>query len=149
MILYFAYGSLMDLHFIQELGVTLSNPKSAVIKGFEFETSVKNELNPSYGYANIRLNKHEEVEGILLEINEHDLSILDEYEGYPELYSREKLSINITHSNELVLAWVYLGSLNYTVSKNLLLSDIQKDRIKKGFPFLSKRYQRKLSKFLI
>ncbi|MBI34066.1 MAG: hypothetical protein CMP67_01715 [Flavobacteriales bacterium] len=141
---YFAYGSLMDLHFMKSLGVRYENPQSGKLFGYDFQVNVMDSFNRNYGYANVTLNNETHVEGILVEIPKIDLALLDAYEGYPELYSRRKLNIQCSGENKKLESWVYLGNLNCISKRNLKLSIIQKERIKEGFEFLSEGYQKKL-----
>ena len=149
MVYYFAYGSLMDLSFVKELGVCYTNPCSGKLIGFNFQINVRDSTNTTFGYANVTPNKNAEVEGVLMEIHEKDLFILDSYEGYPELYSRSKLDIFCADNKSTISAWVYTGNSDYVVERNLNLENIQKERIHNGFKFLSLQYQNNLLKFML
>ena len=148
MVYYFAYGSLMDAQFVGELGVRYKNPCSGQLIGFDLNINVQDTTNPNFGYANIEPRENKTVEGVLFEIPEEDLSLLDSYEGYPELYSRRQINVFSSKSKTHLKAWVYEGNLNFVVNRNLELSNIQKDRIRNGFVFLTVEYQKKLLKLM-
>tara|TARA_Y100000589_G_scaffold193120_1_gene182797 strand:- start:8961 stop:9410 length:450 start_codon:yes stop_codon:yes gene_type:complete len=148
MVYYFAYGSLMDVLFVRDLGVHFKNPCSGQLNGFELNVNVKDSTNPNLGYANIVPDKKQKVEGVLFEITEEDLILLDSYEGYPELYSRKQINVFSLKTKTYFKAWVYIGNMNFVVNRNLKLGKFQRDRIKNGFKFLSIEYQRKLTKFI-
>jgi len=145
---YFAYGSLMDVNFVKELGVRFKNPCSGQLMGFNLYINVQDTKNSNYGYANIKPSVKNAVEGVLFEIPEEDLSLLDSYEGYPELYSRRQINVFSSKSKTHYKAWVYEGNLNFVVDRNLELNNIQKDRIRNGFVFLTLEYQKKLVKLM-
>ena len=81
-----------------------------------------------------------------MQIPNNSLSFLDSYEGYPFLYRREKLEVYLSSTNNKILAWAYIGELNSLTNENLLLSKVQKERIKNGFKFLSIEYKKYISK---
>ena len=138
----------MDLSFVKNLGVYFKKPCSGKLVGFNFQINVLDLTNIAYGYANVVPCESAEVEGVLMEIHEKDLFTLDLYEGYPELYSRNKLDIICSENKRTICAWVYTGKSKYVVEQNLKLDNIQKKRINNGFNFLSNQYQNHLLKFM-
>ena len=94
---YFAYGSNTNLKQMAERcpnAVCLGN---AYIDGYAFRWR---------DYADIEISEDDYVIGVLWEINDFHLSCLDYYEGFPRLYTRQKVVIN--HLNEKLLGWTYL-----------------------------------------
>ena len=138
----------MDLNFVKELGVYYKKPCSGKLIGYEVQINVQDSIQPDYGYANVVPNPNSTVEGVLLEISDEHLFLLDSYEGYPELYSRFELEIHCTNNKKKYKAWVYSGNSNYVVDRNLKLTRTQKQRIQSGFPFLSIEYQKKILKIM-
>ena len=138
----------MDVKFVGELGVSYKNPCSGQLIGFDLYINVQDTTNPNFGYANIKPSENNTVEGVLFEIPEEDLILLDSYEGYPELYSRRQINVFSLKSKTHLNAWVYEANLNFVVNRNLELSNIQKDRIHNGFVFLTLEYQKKLAKLM-
>ena len=148
MVYYFAYGSLMDVKFVKELGVRYKNPCCGQLTGFDLRINVQDAMNPNFGYANIEPSENNTVEGVLFEIPKEDLILLDSYEGYPEIYSRKQINVFSSKSKTHLKAWVYEGNSNFAVNRNLKLSSIQKERISNGFAFLTIEYQKKLAKLM-
>lgn len=144
---YFAYGSLMDLDFVNDLGVRYYNAEKGILKEFQFQTSVQDGEDPNYGYANIVRQENNKVEGVLMLIDEKQIQYLDHYEGYPDLYTREKLTIEDS-SGTKKKAWVYLGVSIHCVKHNLNLTSVQKQRIRNGFSFLSESYTEELENII-
>ena len=138
----------MDVSFVRELGVRFKNHCSGQLNGFELNVNVKDSINPNLGYANIVPDENQKVEGVLFQITEEDLILLDSYEGFPELYSRIQMNVFSLKTKTYLKAWVYTGNMNFVVNRNLKLNKFQKDRIKNGFKSLSIEYQRKLTKFI-
>ena len=138
----------MDLNFVKELGVYYKKPCYGKLIGYEVQINVQDSIQPDYGYANVIPNPNSTVEGVLLEISDEHLFLLDSYEGYPELYSRCELEIHCQNNKKKYKAWVYSGNSNSIVNRNLKLTSIQKQRIQSGFSFLSIEYQKKILKIM-
>ncbi len=45
------------------------------------------------GYANIRPKKGETVYGVLYEVDEDGIALLDEFEGYPKVFDRKQITV--------------------------------------------------------
>ena len=147
MVWYFAYGSLMDLNFVKSLGVDFYNAQRGILEGFRFETSVKDDIDPNFGYANIVFDDTSQVEGVLMQIPQDQIHFLDQYEGYPSLYNRQ-INTVLNSINEPVQAWVYIGTPEFTNSQNLKLTKEQIQRIQNGFDFLSPEYQKHIGSII-
>ena len=81
---YFAYGSSMNLEHMRRLcgwNFTVLGP--ATLQDYEFGPD-------SRGYANIRPQAGKQVCGVLYEVNQHCLDVLDEFEGVPDAFSWRK-----------------------------------------------------------
>lgn len=137
----------MDLKFVKELGVDFLNPQSATLNNFCFQTNVKDDLNPTLGYPNIVPIDGAKVEGVLMKVPKEQLHLLDTYEGYPELYQRQKVSV-WDKNQKSIEAFAYIGSPIYSTQKDLKLSSPIKERIRNGFVFLSNQYKAKLDSYL-
>lgn len=61
----------------------------------------------SRGYANIIPASNSQVYGVLYDLDEHCMSILDEFEGVPEVFHRVEIEV-INSDGEAVKAWVYI-----------------------------------------
>ena len=74
----------------------------AVLPDFEIGLGLR-------GYANIRAKKGAKVFGLLYDIDEECLDALDSYEGYPDTFGREMVSV-IDEDKKRYKAWVYIES---------------------------------------
>lgn len=109
MVYYFAYGSNMDLGRMKARcpsSYNLLGP--GVLKGWKFFIN-------SRGVANITQRKNSRVYGLLFEISESCLSSLDSYEGYPDTYDRQKLTI--LFENKKISAWTYIDGNSTKLGK--------------------------------
>lgn len=149
---YFFYGSNMCIPFLKEMGIKVIHYEKATLKNHCFKVNVIDELETNYGYANIESvdsqNKNPtEVEGLLVIISKETEYLVDEYEGFPELYLKKSVEVITAKKTEQCLA--YYGSLSYISNNNLLLNETQKQRISWGARYLSPQYQKEiLSKYL-
>jgi len=57
------------------------------------------------------------VEGVIYEIDDAGLAILDGFEGYPHRYDRKILPVDV--AGEIVLAYVYIAQEEETDTANL------------------------------
>ncbi len=62
--------------------------------------------NPEEGYANIVPDENQMVEGVLYEIPDNDILKLDSYEGYPDNYYREKVTVSLTTDTEEAVTYI-------------------------------------------
>ena len=82
MILYFAYGSNMSAaRMKQRLGWEASR-RAATLRDFQLVFDQAGFNDPSWSPANIRSEQGGLVEGMVYEVEEKDLKILDGYEKY-------------------------------------------------------------------
>ena len=85
---YFAYGSNMSLDHMRRLcGWHCQLLGRAILPGFEIGLDKR-------GYANIKANSKQQVEGVLYEIDEEGIKLLDEFEGYPDIFAREEVQVS-------------------------------------------------------
>ena len=61
------------------------------------------------GYANVRPQAGKKVYGVIYELDQPCLDALDEFEGYPEIFGREKITV-IGEEGQKQTAWVYIES---------------------------------------
>lgn len=98
---YFAYGSNMNLEHMRRLcGWHFRLLGMATLEGYEFGPD-------SRGYANIRSKADSKVYGVLYDLDNHCLDVLDEFEGVPEVFNRVEIEV-IDSEDEPVTAWVYI-----------------------------------------
>ena len=96
---YFAYGSNMNAERMEERGVEFSGRERAILEGWILKFNTVASQNE--GYANIVLDEKGIVEGILYEIQNHDLKKLDKYEEYPDHYKRIKLKVRLDNGERV------------------------------------------------
>ncbi len=98
---YFAYGSNMNLEHMRRLcGWHSRMLCRAKLPDFEIGLD-------SRGYANIRPKAGAEVWGVLFEIDEAGLAVLDRFEGYPEVFGRQEVVV-LDESNMEYHSQVYI-----------------------------------------
>ena len=100
-ILYFAYGSNLDLQQMQMRCPDAVPFTNAVLHGYKLVERT---------FADIDLSPEDCVNGALYKIRPSDLSVLDCYEGYPEFY--ERIPVMVSDN-----AGVYRKALVYTMSR--------------------------------
>lgn len=100
--LYFAYGSNMNTAQMQErckTGFKIVGPARLENYEFGFDSS---------GYANVIPKQGKFVWGLVWKINTACVDILDEYEGYPDVYGRKEVPVE--YNGNRVKALVYIES---------------------------------------
>jgi gamma-glutamylcyclotransferase (GGCT)/AIG2-like uncharacterized protein YtfP len=84
---YFAYGSNMSLDHMRRLcGWHCQLLGRATLPEFEIGLDKR-------GYANIKANPKELVYGVLFEIDEDGIKLLDGFEGYPDIFDRAEVEV--------------------------------------------------------
>lgn len=72
----------------------------AELSNYEFGSDTR-------GYANIRPKNNSKVYGVLYDVDQECLDILDEFEGVPEVFKRVELEIETLEDGKFK-AWVYV-----------------------------------------
>jgi gamma-glutamylcyclotransferase (GGCT)/AIG2-like uncharacterized protein YtfP len=104
--LYFAYGSNLYVEQMKSRCPDAVEIASATLPGWKLEECL---------YANITKSKNNFVPGAIYSISEDDLTNLDEYEGYPDFYTRKVVEV-IDKDNNICQAIVYVMTSNYKKS---------------------------------
>jgi gamma-glutamylcyclotransferase (GGCT)/AIG2-like uncharacterized protein YtfP len=97
---YFAYGSNMNTAQMNQrckTGIEIVGP--AQLENYEFGFD-------SRGYANIRPKQGEFVWGLVWEIDKPCITSLDGYEGYPNVYDRQ--DVTVVKNGQNIDAFVYI-----------------------------------------
>jgi cation transport regulator ChaC len=105
---YFAYGSNMDKDRMNRRGVQFSSREFAKLSGYKLVFNKKSQ-NGDFAYANIVPSVYDYVEGVLYEISDQGLSVLDRYEGYPDHYDRKKVEVQ-NSKGETIQAETYIAN---------------------------------------
>lgn len=146
MISYFAFGSNMHIERLKSWGVQVNNPRSGRLKGYKTIVGVQDNIYTEYGFISIIPAISDAIEGVIFETNEKGIEILDDYEGYPDFYTKENIEI-MELNGELTNCVVYIGQ-PAKIKEGLKLSKEQKEHILKGKSFLTKTYFQKLTEFI-
>ncbi len=103
--LYFAYGSNLDLDQMKHRCPQSSLQGAARLPGYELGFT---HYSPGWngGVADIVEKEGQEVWGLVFEITETDRASLDKYEGYPDAYTRFQVAVH-TDATTLQGVWVY------------------------------------------
>jgi cation transport regulator ChaC len=141
---YFAYGSNMDPDRMRVRGVNFLKREHAILEGWRLEFNKVSSRNSKEGYANIVRDENGIVEGVLYDIADSDLKILDRYEGYPSHYERIKVVVRMD-DGEMVEAITYVAKPD-KVREGLKPSKEYLNHLLKGCDLLSEEYCRKLRK---
>lgn len=139
---YFAYGSNMDLDRINErLKIVLKGEK-AVLEGWRLEFNKIAKRNPKEGYANIIKDPDENIEGVLYDLSEDNIKVLDGWEGYPLHYNKIDIKVKV-EKGIVVPAIAYVAQPEKT-KQGLLPSKEYLNHLLKGKSILSLEYYNKL-----
>ena len=93
---YFAYGSNCNPEVMKKKGVRFESRQHAVLPGYRLlfnKKALREKLPPDIGFANINIAPGGTVEGILYEILDDDLGLLDESERHPDHYMRIEITV--------------------------------------------------------
>jgi gamma-glutamylcyclotransferase (GGCT)/AIG2-like uncharacterized protein YtfP len=98
---YFAYGSSMEVGQMRRLcGWHCHVLGRAALKNFEIGIDKR-------GYFNLRPKKGDKVHGMLYDIDQEGMAILDKFEGFPAVFDRKEVSVR-DEDNQTYQTWVYL-----------------------------------------
>ena len=98
MILYFAYGSNMSAARMKQRLCWEASHRAATLRDFQLVFDQAGFNDPSWSPANIRSEQGGLVEGIIYEVEEKDLKILDGYEKY---YQRLEVKVMAAQEEKL------------------------------------------------
>ena len=102
-ILYFAYGSNLNVAQMKQRCPDSVEISAAVLDGWQLKERLCADIEPAPGEC---------VNGALYEISRNDLANLDVYEGYPEFYTRKRVQVTDC-AGIFREAWVYVMTPQY------------------------------------
>ncbi len=108
---YFAYGSNMSLTMLDKMGVRYKNVLPAVLHNYELVFSVPDSEKKEYGFASVQFKKGTVVKGLVMEVEEKYISILDEYEAFPNDYLKENVEVELLNGTNAD-CFMYVGHPN-------------------------------------
>ena len=140
---YFAYGSNMNSERVRARGLEYSQVSSGQLSGYELSFN-KYSANREGSAANITKQENAVTEGVLYLLSgEEQIIQMDPFEGFPDHYSRELLSI--ATKSESVRAWVYIANQRF-IRRNLLPPRWYLNHLLAGKQFLTQPYYERLKK---
>lgn len=138
-ILYYSYGSNMSQQRMIDRGVIPLSTRIAFLEDYKFIINKKSFKNPSMGFANIIPSLNDKVEGILYEVYDSDLKLLDRFEGAPNHYGRETLKLKLI-DNSVINAIVYVANPEWVSKTELKTTNKYKNYILEGRKYISENY---------
>ncbi len=105
---YFAFGSNMDLGMLGRMGVLYRNVLPAILEEYELVFSVPDLDKKDVGFASVQPLKGSVVKGLLMEIDEKSIEILDEYEAFPHDYLKQEITVKLL-DNSLQDCFMYIA----------------------------------------
>ena len=131
--LYFAYGSNLNHYQMQERCKDCKYIKNTFLEGYKLSFCA---VSRSYGVANVVKKTSSKVPGGLWEISPEDEKILDDYEGYPSLYTKKYFKQN----GEKVLFYIIERKFEYkrplrryvdTINEGYMNCDLDREYLRK------------------
>jgi len=112
MINYFAYGSnISEYRMRTERKVNYISRKFAILENYKMVFNKVSKNNVYLGYANIEESEGDFVEGVLYEINDIDISIIDRFEGArSKIKHYYKKNVNVVCGDQLVTSIAYIAN---------------------------------------
>lgn len=141
---YFAYGSNMSLKRMIDRGLNPKNQEVAFLDNYKFLINKKSYKDPNIGYANVKPSNGDVVEGVLYEISNSDIKLLDKYEGFPKHYNKETLYLR-RYNGYFVESVVYIANDNWTSPEQLKTTNEYKNYILEGKKWISEKYYKFLN----
>ena len=132
---FFAYGSNMDFKRLEERGISFEFIGLGILENYELQFNKIAKNKTGIGYANVVKKEGSKVEGLLFSID--NIQMLDRYEGYPEHYLKEILSIY--HLNKCIEATVYVAAPD-KIGLNLMPEKFYLNRLLAAKEYLSQEY---------
>ena len=140
---YFAYGSNMNPERVRARGLEYSQVLSGKLSGYELSFNKYSDKREGSA-ANIIRQENAVTEGALYLLSgEEQIIQMDPFEGFPDHYSRELLSI--ATKSETVKAWVYIANERF-IRANLLPPRWYLNHLLAGKQFLTQPYYERLKK---
>lgn len=105
---YFAYGSNCNPAVMARKNVDFRSSQHAVLAGYRllFNKMAQRETLPAgIGFANINEDPEGTVEGILYDVVDDHLDVLDQSERYPDHYTRIEVTVRTTDGDVLCCAY--------------------------------------------
>ena len=132
---YFAYGSNMDFKRLKDRGISFEFIGLGILENYELQFNKIAKNKTGIGYANVVKKQGSKVEGLLFSVD--NIQNLDRFEGFPEHYLKENLSIY--HLNKRIEATVYVAAPD-KICPNLMPEKAYLNRLLAAKEYLSQEY---------
>lgn len=111
---YFGYGRNINSNSFKDRGITFKAEErmAVTLLDYELRFNKKSLRYSGYGVANINKKLGAKVEGILYLIPDHQIDQLDTFEGYPNHYVRETITVQ-TKDGKLLEAVTYTAAPDF------------------------------------
>ena len=140
MALYYAYGSNMSQKRMEKRGLKPTEKQVAYLDNYKFIINKRSYKNPKIGYANVIEKEGSVVEGILYEIKDNEIQMLDRFEGaHNKHYKREILNLRLLDGT-YVKGVVYVANFGWTSPRQLKTTTEYKNYILEGREWISENY---------
>ncbi|MBT3351442.1 MAG: gamma-glutamylcyclotransferase [Nitrospinaceae bacterium] len=111
LVLYFAYGA--NLH---HEGMRLRCPHSrplriARLAGYSLQIALPEKIKIGNGWATVEPEEDAFVPGVLYLLHERNITVLDTYEDYPEIYGREDVTVESDIGEERAMLYRMNGPI--------------------------------------
>ena len=103
---YFAYGSNMNPRRLLRRVQFEGKPEKAVLNGFRLRFNKIDYSTVGAGYANITRKSDGIVEGVLFDVPDEFMPVLDVYEGVPFHYIRKPMTVQTESGSERAEVYV-------------------------------------------
>jgi gamma-glutamylcyclotransferase (GGCT)/AIG2-like uncharacterized protein YtfP len=136
---YFAYGSNMSEHRMINRGLRPLGKQVAFLDNYKFIINKRSYKDPKIGYANVVKENDSVVEGILYDVGENEVKLLDRFEGAPKHYYRETLNLRL-QDGSTTQGVVYIANFGWTSPNTLKTTSEYKNFILEGKEWISENY---------
>ena len=135
----------MDVQQMNDREANFTKTQKGILKDWKLVFNKINRRLKGAGFANIVPESNFFVEGIIFEVNEITIDVLDRYEGSPNAYHKKIIPVE-TNDNKSINCIVYIA--NHSKTNNSLKPEKKYlDHLLKGKEFLSENYFSDLQKF--
>jgi gamma-glutamylcyclotransferase (GGCT)/AIG2-like uncharacterized protein YtfP len=138
---YFAYGSNMDQEQMNKRCPDAVLIGTATLKGYKLSFTIFSPKR-SCGCADITLSPKEYVHGLLYQMNDRDMKLMDKFEGHPKHYRRIYVAVETTGKDVSAFSYEVVNKIDGQRPSKHYLGLIKQAAEKFDFP---KKYQLLLS----
>ena len=124
MINYFAYGSnISENRMLNERKINFISRKFAILENYKLLFNKVSKKNCYLGFANVVESDGDVVEGVIYELNDSDINIIDKFEGAnsnPSHYCRKSVDV--------ICGGKIINSIVYVANPDMIRENIKPDK---------------------